>query len=135
MGVEGGAEAAAAPAEGAPKNLEDAILQALGDPVSRVLLAQLMERPCTPQELREASGAPQSTVYRKIAQLESWGLVGLLRSVIRPDGHRVDHFRSRVLDVRIHQSSGRFVVEFRRHDLSSERLGALWRSVRGEREP
>lgn len=123
-------EVSASPGEPDPSSLEEALLQVIGDPVARAILAFVSDKAATPQELKEASGAPQSTVYRKIAQMESWGLIGLLRSVVRPDGHRIDHYRARVTDVKVELRGGRFVVGYRRQDLASERLGSLWHAVR-----
>lgn len=115
-----------------PRPKEDAILLALGDPQSRVLLRFLNDAPRSVQDLLQVSELPQASIYRKLRELQESGLVGVQRSILATDGHRTDLFRSLLVEaqVRFRGPDVEVLASFR--DLAAERLGDLWVRVRSE---
>lgn len=111
---------------------EGAILAALGDPQSRALLQLLNDAPRPVQELLNASGLPQASIYRKLRELQDAGLVGIQRSVLAADGHRTDLFRALLVraEIRFQGSSVEVFASFR--DLAAERLSDMWGQVRSQ---
>ena len=88
--------------------------------------------PHSAQEMLNANEIPQSTLYRKLHELEEIGLVGIQRTAITSEGKRVDLYRSLLeqLNVELKEDTLRIDVRFR--DLAAERLHDLWRDVRKE---
>ena len=110
---------------------EEAILAALGDPASRQLLLALGVREDDVHNLVLRTGLPQSSVYRKLKELQDAGLVRISRLAFTPDGKKVEVYRSRLREVRIHFAGGVVKVEVVPLEDSGDRLGAMWRQVRG----
>jgi hypothetical protein len=92
----------------------------------------LNDAPHSAQELQATNHVPQSSLYRKLRELQDLGLVAVQTTVITADGKRVDMFRSRVEEVRIEMRGGSLQVSVRHRDLSAERLRFLWGRVRQE---
>ena len=144
MGNDGGTEGAApgpgsdaagvasVPTPPSALNRKERILEALGDPAARGILMRLSNAPHSAQEMLQHNRIPQSTVYRKLHDLQELGLVGVQRSAITPDGKRVDLYRSLLEEIRVEMRGPELRIDVRFRDLASERLGDLWKSVRSE---
>lgn len=124
------------PAESAPgaghPDRKERILEALGDRWSREILLMLNESPRSAQEIQSTNRIPQSTLYRKLHELSEIGLVGVQRSVISPDGKRVELYRSLLDELKVEMRGARLRIDVRFRDLASERLKEMWRDVRRE---
>ncbi|MDE1819330.1 MAG: helix-turn-helix transcriptional regulator [Euryarchaeota archaeon] len=114
---------------------EEAILAALGDPSCRAILTLLNDRPRTVQDLLRELSVPQSSVYRKLGELQGAGLVGVQRSVLSTEGRRTDLFRSLLAEGTVHFGGGGVQVLAKFRVLASERMADLWEELRkgGER--
>jgi DNA-binding transcriptional ArsR family regulator len=113
---------------------EEAILAALGDAQSRVLLLNLNEAPRTAQELMQICALPQASLYRKLRELQDSGLVGVQRSALTPDGRRTDLFRSTLVEATLRLSGNQLNVLAAFRGLASDRLADLWEQVRAARK-
>ncbi len=116
----------------APRPREEALLDALGDPVVRRILSATDAAARTAPDLNLVTGVPLTTLYRKIHELEALGLLGIERSAITPDGKRVDFFRSCLAEARVELRGGRFLLQARYRNLASVRMGSMWGKVREE---
>jgi DNA-binding transcriptional ArsR family regulator len=81
--------------------LRDKVLQALGDPESRVLLNAIRDTPKDSQTISREAGIPLSSVYRKLAALRESGLIMTSSFVVTPEGKRQDLLVAAVTEVRI----------------------------------
>ncbi len=108
------------------------ILDALGDPAARRILLMLNEAPHSAQELLADRAIPQSTLYRKLHELEELGLVGVQRTAITADGKRVDLYRSLLEELRVELQGPSLRIQVRFRDLAAERLRDLWHTMRSE---
>jgi DNA-binding HxlR family transcriptional regulator len=115
-----------------PPERKERILEALGDRWSREILLMLNESPRSAQEIQSTNRIPQSTLYRKLHELGEIGLVGVQRSVISPDGKRVELYRSLLDELKVEMRGARLRIDVRFRDLASERLKEMWRDVRKE---
>ncbi len=120
---------------GSPAQRRERILDALGDPASRGILLQLDEAPRSAQEMLQGNFIPQSTLYRKLHDLQELGLVGVQRTAITPDGKRVDLYRSLLEELRVDLGGGTLRIQARFRDLSAERLKEMWHRVQREARP
>jgi DNA-binding transcriptional ArsR family regulator len=115
-----------------PKDRKERILDALGDSASRGILLMISQAPRSAQDLLAAERIPQSTLYRKLHDLQDLGLVGIQRTAITPEGKRVDLYRSLLEELRVEMQGAELRIQARFRDLSAERLKEMWRDVRKE---
>ena len=120
----------AAPSSPCSRDRKERILEALGDRWAREILLFLSDGPRSAQEIQASNRMPQSTLYRKLHELSEIGLIGVQRSVISPDGKRVELYRSLLEELTVEMRGTRLTIDVRFRDLPSERLKELWQSVR-----
>jgi DNA-binding transcriptional ArsR family regulator len=128
-------DAGPGPPAGAKPNLQESILQALGDPLSRQILLLLADTPKAARELLLVVSVPQSTLYRRLGELKDMGLLDVQRSIITEDGKKMELYRSLLEEVVIHLRGPTLEVRPRRRDLAAARLADLWGEVRQPRSP
>lgn len=92
----------------------------------------ISQSPRSAQDLLAAERIPQSTLYRKLHDLQDLGLVGIQRTAITPEGKRVDLYRSLLEELRVEMLGAELRIQARFRDLSAERLKDMWRDVRKE---
>lgn len=109
----------------APRVDAEAVTEAVSNPHDRQILAVAQARDVSAQQIVEATGIPQSTVYRRISALQEAGLVVVERGVMRK-GHPIDLYRSRVDLAGVWIEDGEVDVEWRLRESPDERLVRLW---------
>ena len=129
-----GGEPAPAPeaAPPPPGSRKERILDALGDPAAREILLMLNDSPLSAQEMLASNRIPQSTLYRKLHDLQEIGLVGVQRTAITPEGKRVDLYRSLLERLAVEMYGRTLRIEVKYRDLASERLQTMWKDFRRE---
>jgi len=131
--VNGGETPAAPPvAPPAPANRKERILDALGDPAAREILLMLNDSPLSAQEMLGANRIPQSTLYRKLHELQEIGLVGVQRTAITTEGKRVDLYRSLLERLAVEMYGRTLRIDVKYRDLATERLQTMWKDYRRE---
>lgn len=108
------------------------VLAALGDPLSRGVLLRLNDAPRSAQDLLGSLNVSQSTLYRRLRELEESGLIGVERFVISEDGKKSELFRSLLEEAEVRFEGSSLDVQFKFRDLTAERLSELWSGVRRE---
>jgi predicted transcriptional regulator len=89
------------PAEEPPETLQDSepavsseqLLELLGDEYTRQVLEAVAEQPRTGSEVVEAASVSKATVYRRLDDLQSAGLVES-NLLVDPDGHHREQFHA-----------------------------------------
>lgn len=76
--------------EVAPDGFDEALFEALGDPITRRCCAALVDDSLSARELGELTGYSLPTIYRRLNALQQAGLIES-RSTIDPDG---DHYKT-----------------------------------------
>jgi DNA-binding IclR family transcriptional regulator len=95
----------------------------------------LSDAPHSAQEILAANRIPQSTLYRKIHELQDLGLLGIQRTAITPEGKRVDLYRSLLEELKVDLQGTELRIQARFRDLSAERLKQMWRGMQKEARP
>ncbi|MCI4327057.1 MAG: helix-turn-helix domain-containing protein [Thermoplasmata archaeon] len=129
--MDGGAPTSAVAAP-APGNRKERILDALGDPAAREILLMLNDAPMSAQEMLSSNRIPQSTLYRKLHDLQEIGLVGVQRTAITPEGKRVDLYRSLLERLAVEMYGRTLRIDVKYRDLATERLQTMWKDYRRE---
>jgi len=115
-----------------PRDRKERILDALGDPAARGILLMLSDAPHSAQEILAQNRIPQSTLYRKIHDLQDLGLLGIQRTAITPEGKRVDLYRSLLEELKVDLQGRELRIQARFRDLSAERLKQMWHGIQKE---
>lgn len=89
-----------------------AVFRALGSPHDREILALAQGGPVDARTIIARTGFPKSTVYRRLNQLESEGLLRCEHGVIR-QGHAVDRYVATIRDVEFSLNNGVIHLEMR----------------------
>jgi len=92
----------------------------------------LNESPLSAQEMLASNRIPQSTLYRKLHDLQEIGLVGVQRTAITPEGKRVDLYRSLLERLAVEMYGRTLRIEVKYRDLATERLQTMWKDFRRE---
>ncbi|MCI4329232.1 MAG: helix-turn-helix domain-containing protein, partial [Thermoplasmata archaeon] len=106
------------------------ILKALGDPVSLGVLAALSRNGRDVHSVVLETGLPQSSVYRKLHELTSLGLVGVDRFAFTSEGRKVELFGLRMRAIYVEVARGQVRVEVVSRRDSSDNVHAMWDEVR-----
>ncbi|HKS59144.1 MAG TPA: hypothetical protein VJS68_00005 [Thermoplasmata archaeon] len=127
--------APAPPFPGSPPNsrvsdAERSLLAALGDPVSVSLLSALSHGEKDGHTLVVETQLPQSSVYRKLRDLQAQGLIEVSRLAFTKEGRKVEVFRTRIHGVSVEFVDGRAFVRVRAREDASDRIRELWQRVR-----
>lgn len=89
----------------------DAVLTALSKPHDREILAIAQDGPVAAQDLLERTPIPQSTLYRRINELEEAGLLEVVDTTIQ-GGHPVDRYRCPLRGLTVRIAEGEIKVEW-----------------------
>lgn len=108
---------------------EAAALKALGDPTARRLLVVLSRQEMEVQALVMVTGAPVSSTYRKLQDLEADGLIRVVRFAFSPEGRKVEVFGARIRELRVRLAKGVLRVDVSTLEDSADRIGAMWDQV------
>jgi DNA-binding transcriptional ArsR family regulator len=106
------------------------VLDALGDPVAVGILATLSGGERDGHGLVVATNLPQSSVYRKLHDLQKGGLVRVQRLAFTAEGRKVEVFSSRIREVYVRFENGRIEVRVRQREDAADRIRDLWSQVR-----
>jgi DNA-binding transcriptional ArsR family regulator len=106
------------------------VLDALGDPVAVGILAALSRGERDGHGLVVATDLPQSSIYRKLRDLQDSDLVRVRRLAFTPEGRKVEVFASRVREVQVEFANGRTLVRVRQREDPADRIGEMWTQVR-----
>lgn len=89
----------------------DAVLTALSKPYDREILAIAQDRPVAAQDLLDRTPIPQSTLYRRINELQDAGLLEVVDTTIQ-GGHPVDRYRCPLQGLTIRIAEGEVQVDW-----------------------
>jgi DNA-binding transcriptional ArsR family regulator len=107
----------------------DRILKAIADPESTAIMLIIRKESKSAQALSQETGIPQSTVYRKLEELKSAGLV-MTRSYSVSSGKKVDLVTATFSEVKMSMEEGKRSIEIVPSD---ETANARWlRLFRGD---
>lgn len=106
------------------------MLAAIGDPVALAILSALGIGERDGHSLVVETGLPQSSIYRKLRELQDGHLVYVCRLAFTRDGHKVELFRSRLREVHVDFGGSHPRVRAVVREDSADRIQGLWTEVR-----
>lgn len=107
------------------------VLELMIDDYAWEILACTSREPMSASELQTACDASERTIYRRLEQLESFGLVAEdLR--IDPEGHHTTTYVSSLNSVHVDLDDGEYEVHIQFEEDTADRFGRIWKDIRGE---
>lgn len=106
------------------------VLEAIGDPVAFAILSALSVGERDGHSLVVATQLPQSSIYRKLRELEGEHLVYVSRLAFTRDGHKVEVFRSRLKEIHLEFTQGQPRVRVVVREDAADRIQGMWTEVR-----
>jgi DNA-binding transcriptional ArsR family regulator len=109
---------------------ERQILTAIGDPVAFAILSALSGGERDGHSLVVETHLPQSSIYRKLRELEEGHLVYVSRLGFTRDGHKVDLYRSRLKEIHVEFAPDQPKIRVVIREDAADRIQGMWTEVR-----
>ncbi len=106
------------------------MLAAIGDSVALAILSALGAGERDGHSLVVETHLPQSSIYRKLRELQEERLVYVSRLAFTHDGHKVELFRSRLQEIHVEFGPARPRVRVVVREDSADRIQGMWAEVR-----
>ena len=103
----------------------------LCDDYARQILAHLSEQPMVAEELGKKCDGSESTVYNRLDQLHSLGLVSE-ELQIDPHGHHRKRYKTILTSVTLTFTDGRYEIQLRITEDAPDRFAGMWGRLRRE---
>ena len=107
------------------------VLNLLCDDYARQILAYLSNKPMVAEEIGGKCDGSKSTVYDRLDQLQSLGLVSEDLQ-IDPQGHHRKQYKTILNSVYITFNNGRYEVQLEIEEDAPDRLAGMWGGMRRE---
>ncbi|WP_436923089.1 ArsR/SmtB family transcription factor [Halosimplex amylolyticum] len=107
----------------------DSVLSLLGDEYVREILSATSRERQSVKELADRCDVALSTVYRRLEEMEAYGLVAE-ETAIAPDGSHHSVYVAAVDHLDVEVDDGRIEVALTSHDTPSERFTRIWEDIR-----
>lgn len=108
----------------------DRVLDLLADDYARQILAHLSDQSMLVEALGEKCEGSESTIYRRLDELEA---IGLVSETIQLDqqGHHRKRYETILTSVLVTFEKGRYDVELEIEEDTPDRFARMWGDIRG----
>ena len=106
------------------------MVKALSDEYSRRIVLSIITRSLPIEVISEEQHIPASTCYRRIHELESYGIVRADRTIVQEDGKKFVCYRSSFKSASIQLESGELKVDLVSNRNLEDKLHDIWQTVR-----
>ncbi|MCU4752365.1 helix-turn-helix domain-containing protein [Halobacteria archaeon AArc-curdl1] len=109
----------------------DEVLDLMADEHTRDILAHTSQQAMSAPELVEACDVSERTVYRRLEQLQSLGLV-TENTQIDPDGHHRSVYKTGLEGVHVLLNNGQYEIRIEIEEDTADRFARMWNDIRNE---
>jgi predicted transcriptional regulator len=112
------------------------VVKALSDEYSRKIVLSIISKSMPIEEISKEQHIPISTCYRRIHELQSYGIVKVDKTVIQADGKKYVCYKTSFRNALISLDSGEVKVDvvLNKED-GSDRLHDMWSAVKETERP
>jgi DNA-binding Lrp family transcriptional regulator len=110
------------------------VVKALSDEYSRKIILCIITRSLPIEAISHEQHIPISTCYRRIHELESYGIVRADRTIVQEDGKKFVCYKSSFKSASIQLESGELKVDLVSNRGPEDKLHDIWQSVRSSKE-
>lgn len=107
------------------------VLDLLGDFYSRQILAHLSDHPMVVEEIETKCKGSKTTIYERVDQLKSLGLIHE-KLMIDPNGHHRKQYETILNSVLVKFHNGKYEVQVDIREDAPNQFAGMWRRMRGE---
>lgn len=107
------------------------VIGLLADDCAREILAHTSRQPMAATELTEACEASERTIYRRLEQLQSFGLVRE-NLQIDPQGHHRKRYEATLQSMIVELDDGKYDIRIQIEEDTADRFARMWKDIRGE---
>ena len=107
------------------------VFDLMADDYAREILAHTSRQPMSAKDLVEACGVSERTVYRRLEQLQSFGLVRE-NLQLDPQGHHRKLYEATLQTVVIELDNGEYDIRLQIEEDAADRFARMWKDIRGE---
>ncbi len=105
------------------------VLEYIADDPTREILAEISQEPMSADELSERCDISRATVYRRIDDLRSTGLVEE-RMELDLDGHHRKTYTTQLESVLMELEGGEYSVTVKTREDAADRITQMWQTMR-----
>lgn len=109
------------------------VSQLLTDPYAVKILVATVRAPRCAQDISKQHGIPIAACYRRIKDLERFGLISCTEKRLNQQGKRVCYYISMVKTAQIYFEEGRLKVKFEMKDGSMRLNNGSWKEIELEK--
>ncbi len=106
------------------------VVKALSDEYSRKIVLSIISKSLSIEEISKQQHIPISTCYRRVHELQTYGIVKIDRTIIQEDGKKFVCYRASFKNASINLESGELKVDVEPNRDPSDRFHEMWSSVR-----
>lgn len=107
----------------------DVLLSLLGEERVREILRATSEEPMSAKELSEKCGVAQSTIYRRVEEMQTHDLL-VEQTQLESDGNHYSVYSANVDHIDIDVGSGSIEVQMNTREDAAERFSKMWDNMR-----
>lgn len=111
------------------------VVKALSDEYSRKIVLAIISKSLSIEEISKEQHIPISTCYRRVHELQSYGIIRVDRTIIQDDGKKFACYRASFKTASINLESGELKVDVEPNRDPADRLHDMWSSVRASGKP
>ena len=111
------------------------VVKALSDEYSRKIVLAIISKSLSIEEISKEQHIPISTCYRRVHELQSYGIIRVDRTIIQDDGKKFACYRASFKNASINLESGELKVDVEPNRDPVDRLHDMWSSVRASGKP
>jgi predicted transcriptional regulator len=106
------------------------VVKALSDEYSRKIVLSIINVAMPIEEISKEQHIPISTCYRRIHELQSYGIVRPDKTIIQPDGKKYVSYKAAFSEAKISLESGELRVDVNQTLNGYDKLHEMWSSVK-----
>ncbi len=107
---------------------EELIFELLANQYSRTIISLTSMKECSASQLSQELGIPLATVYRKLKQMESAGLIRHVKTIINLSGNEEKYYRCAIQEATVHIHNGLLSIDLKKED-QSDKIIRLWKRL------
>jgi len=106
------------------------IVKAFSDEYSRKIILSVISRSLPIEEISIEEHIPISTCYRRVRELQSFGILKADKTIIQKDGKKYVCYKTSFRNARINLDSGQLTVDVVPNRDPSEKLHDIWTNIK-----
>ena len=105
------------------------VVKVLSDEYSRRIILSIITNSLPMEQISRSENIPISTCYRRLHEMQEFGIIKADKTIIRDDGKKYVCYKSAIKNVSILFEGGELKVDVVLNNPPAEKMGILWSEV------